>query len=53
MDPLDTATIQRTLEPGSYEVRAGSSRRCRKEIAPAVLAIGKERKSSNNDLLLP
>ena len=53
VDPLDTATIQRTLAPGFYEVRAGSRRAVRKEIAPAVLAIGDERQPSNNDLLLP
>jgi hypothetical protein len=51
--PLDTATIQRTLAPGSYEVRAGSRRAVRREIAPASLDIGKERKSSSSDLLLP
>ena len=53
VEPGDTATIQKTLEPGSYEVRAGSEKAVRKEIQPAVLAIGKERKNSNNDLLLP
>jgi hypothetical protein len=51
--PGDTATIQKTLEPGSYEVRAGSEKAVRKEIQPAVLEIGKQRKSSNNELLLP
>jgi hypothetical protein len=51
--PLDTAEITRTLTPGSYEVRAGSERAVRKEIAPAKLDIGKERKSSSSDLLLP
>ncbi len=51
--PGDTATIQKTLEPGSYEVRAGSEKAVRKEIQPAVLTIGKERENSNNDLLLP
>lgn len=51
--PLDTAEITRTLEPGSYEVRAGSERAVRRPIAPAKLAIGKERKSSSGDLLLP
>ena len=49
VQPGDTTTIQKTLEPGSYEVRAGS----KKEIQPAVLLIGKERANSNNDLLLP
>jgi hypothetical protein len=51
--PLDTATIQRTLAPGSYEVSAGSERAVRKEIAPASLDIGKERKNSNSEVLLP
>jgi hypothetical protein len=51
--PLDTATIQRTLAPGSYEVRAGSARAVREAIAPASLDIGAERKNSNSELLLP
>jgi hypothetical protein len=51
--PLDTATIKRTLAPGSYEVRAGSKRAVRKQIAPAPLEIGRERKNSNSELLLP
>ena len=51
--PGDTATLQKTLEPGSYEVKAGSSKAVTQEIRPAVLRIGKERKNSNNDLLLP
>jgi hypothetical protein len=51
--PGDTTTIQKTLAPGSYEVRAGSKRAVRKEIQPAVLEISKERKNSNNDVLLP
>jgi hypothetical protein len=53
VQPGDTATIQKTLEPGSYEVRAGSEKAVRKEIQPAVLEIGQKRKNSNNDLLLP
>ena len=51
--PGDTVTIQKTLEPGSYEVKAGSEKAVPKEIRPAVLSIGKERENSNNDLLLP
>jgi hypothetical protein len=51
--PGDTATIQKTLAPGSYEVKAGTEKAVRTEIRPAVLTIGKERKNSNNDLLLP
>ena len=51
--PGATATLQKTLEPGSYEVKAGSTKAVPREIRPAVLRIGKERKNSNNDLLLP
>jgi hypothetical protein len=51
--PGDTLTIQKTLTQGSYEVKAGSEKAVPKEIQPAVLRIGKERKNSNNDLLLP
>jgi hypothetical protein len=51
--PLDTATIQRTLEPGRYEVRAGSDVALPREIRPAELEIGRERPSSSSDLLLP
>jgi hypothetical protein len=51
--PLDTATIQRTLAPGTYEVRAGSMRAVRREITPALLDIGAERQNSNSELLLP
>lgn len=53
VQPGDTATIQKTLTPGSYEVKAGSARAVTKEIKPAVLRIGKERRNSNNELLLP
>jgi hypothetical protein len=51
--PGDTATIQKTLRPGSYEVKAGSEKAVTKEIRPAVLRISKSRKNSNNDVLLP
>jgi ribosomal 50S subunit-recycling heat shock protein len=53
VDPGDTLTIKRTLDPGSYEVRAGSEGAVPKEIEPAVLEIGTERRDSNSDLLLP
>jgi hypothetical protein len=55
IQPEDTATIQKTLRPGTYELRAGSSRAVAIEdqIRPATLTIGQERTSSNNDLLLP
>ena len=51
--PGDTLSIQKTLTQGSYEVKAGSEKAVPREIRPAVLRIGKERKNSNNDLLLP
>ena len=53
VQPGDTATIQKTLQPGSYEVKAGSEKAVTREIRPAVLQISKERKNSNNDVLLP
>jgi hypothetical protein len=51
--PLDTITINKTLEPGRYEVRAGEPQAVTEEIKPAVLTIGKERTDSNADLELP
>ena len=51
--PLDTATIQRTLAPGSYEVRAGTGKAVPRGIAPASLDVGKQRRNSNSELLLP
>ena len=51
--PLDTATIQKTLEPGTYELKAGSKAAVPKEIAPAALTIGKSRGDSSDELLLP
>jgi ribosomal 50S subunit-recycling heat shock protein len=53
VDPGDTVTIRRTLDPGTYEVSAGSQQAVRKEIKSATLQIGKERRDSNNDLMLP
>jgi hypothetical protein len=53
VNPEDTATIQKTLAPGNYEVRAGSEVAVPKEIEPAELEIGPERRDSNDRLLLP
>ncbi|HEY1359827.1 MAG TPA: hypothetical protein VGF21_16105 [Thermoleophilaceae bacterium] len=53
VQPEDTATIQKTLARGDYEVRAGSSVAVPKEITPAKLRITNERRDSNNRLLLP
>ena len=53
VEPDDTLTIKRTLDPGTYEVIAGSEQAAAKEIEPAVLDVGPERKDSNADVLLP
>lgn len=53
INPLDTATIQRTLDPGTYTVAAGSEAAVEREIEPATLNIGPERESGSDDLLLP
>ena len=53
VNPRDTATIQKTLAPGSYEVRAGSSEAVPKEIAPAKLTVGRQRRDSSDQLLQP
>jgi hypothetical protein len=53
VNPLDTATIQKTLRPGSYQVRAGSAAATPHELRPATLEVGRERHDSNSELLLP
>lgn len=53
VQPDDTASIRKTLTPGTYTVRAGSSRAVAREIEPATLTIGPERKGSRDELLLP
>jgi hypothetical protein len=53
INPLDTATIQKTLAPGIYEVRAGSSAAVPKEIAPSKLVVGNKPASSSNRVLQP
>ena len=53
IQPQDTATIQKTLAKGRYEVRAGSEEAVEREIPSAELVIGPERDPSNDRLLLP
>ena len=53
VNPLDTASIQKTLRPGTYEVRAGSERAVPREIPPATLRVGRKRPDSNSELLQP
>lgn len=55
IQPQDTAQINKTLRPGTYELRAGSSRAVDigDQIRPGTLTIGPERESSSTEVLLP
>jgi hypothetical protein len=53
VNPADTATLQQTLKPGEYTIRAGSPKAESREIAPGKLTVGEDRSSSSNELLLP
>ena len=53
VQPRDTATIQKTLEPGRYELRAQAEEATTRPVAPADLRIGPRRPESNDRLLLP
>jgi len=53
VNPLDTVTIQKTLEPGRYRVSAGSARAVAREIISADLTVGKRRRNSSNEVLQP
>src|SRR4051794_24975545 len=53
INPLDTAKIQQTLKEGSYQLRAGSARAVAKEVKPAKLSVGPQRRDSSNQVLLP
>ena len=53
LNPFETATIQKTLPPGEYEVRAGSEAAVPEAIEPATVSIGEERESGKDTLLLP
>jgi hypothetical protein len=53
INPEDTATIQKTLSPGTYQVRAGSSVAVPAEIRPGQLKVGRKRRDSNGQLLTP
>ncbi|MEA2421615.1 MAG: hypothetical protein QOF55_714 [Thermoleophilaceae bacterium] len=53
INPLDTATLQSTVTPGSYTVKAGSKVASAHEIPPGTLTVGPPRSSSSGQLLLP
>jgi hypothetical protein len=53
INPLDTAKLQQTLQQGSYQVKAGSSKALSKELKPGTLDVGPRRRSSSDQVLLP
>lgn len=53
VNPQDTATIQKTLAQGAYEVRAGSENGGTNAIRPASLRVGRARAASNDRTQLP
>ena len=55
INPLDTAQIQQSLPPGTYDVKATSERAVNpdEEIAAATLTVKPNRQTSSDDVLLP
>ena len=53
INPMDTATLQKTVVQGTYEIRAGGEDGGSTEIRPARLRVGRPREPSNNRVLLP
>src|SRR4051794_12544716 len=53
INPLDTAKLQQTVEQGSYQVKAGSSRAAKKDPKPGPPDVAPPRKSSSDQVLLP
>ena len=53
INPGDTATLQKTLKKGGYEVKAGSGRALPREIRPAELSVGRQRPTSDDYLTFP
>jgi hypothetical protein len=55
INPLDTAQIQQTLPPGTYQLKAGSEKAVDpgEQIAEATLTVNPNRQTSSDDVLLP
>ncbi len=53
INPLDTAKLQQTLEQGTYQVKAGSSKALSKELKAGNIEVGPPRKDSSDKVLLP
>jgi hypothetical protein len=53
INPLDTAKLQQTVQQGTYQVKAGSSRAAKKELKAGSIDVGPPRKSSSDQVLLP
>src|SRR5215216_6240395 len=47
VNPLDTAKIQQTLTQGTYTVKAGSTQAVARDIKPATLSVGRQRRDSS------
>jgi hypothetical protein len=53
INPLDTAKLQQTLQQGSYQIKAGSSKALPRELKPGTLNVGPPRRDSSDQVLLP
>lgn len=53
VNPQDTATIQKTVVQGTYEVEVASENGGTDVIRPATLRVGRPRAASNDRILLP
>ena len=53
INPQDTATIQKTVTRGRYELRANPDEPGAGRISPGDLRIGRARKPSNDRIMLP
>ena len=53
INPQDTATIQKTVTQGRYELRANPDGPGAGRLRPGELRVGRPRKASNDRILLP
>jgi hypothetical protein len=53
INPLDTAKLQQTVEQGTYQVKAGSSKAVTKQLKPGNILVGPPRKDSSDQVQLP
>ena len=53
VNPRDTATIQKTVPQGTYQVKVSAEEGGAVSIKPGMLKVGPPRENSNNRVLLP